>query len=249
MAPTKKTKAKSPIDIAAARLRQLALTAADAELLGSEGEIVRRLVFSRVTIRQAARLLERDGVLRVRRGIRGGYFAARPKVEMVEAVFCAYLDTLGLDARHTGAVATALWVEAMREAAIADRKAARLLAERLTETIEKLPAELTIDDVSTVQQEVRSAVFELIGGRYLELLFRVNAAFARQQLGVRMRRDDPTVHRRFVRQWKKAVLLELEAIAEGDGNLAVVAAMHNRKLWIARMFEMPDTSGRAHSAH
>src|SRR5258706_5314446 len=95
-------KTKSPIDLAALEVRNMALALEEGAFLGSEDDLVGRLGVARVTVRQAGRLLEREGVLFVRRGIKGGYFASRPSVEMVESVFCAYLETLGLDTRHTG---------------------------------------------------------------------------------------------------------------------------------------------------
>lgn len=227
-------KPNSSIDIAAAQLRRIALETPDGELLGSEDDIVAALGVSRATLRQAARLLERDGVVRVRRGINGGYFAARPSVEMVEAVVCAYLDTLGLDARHTGPVATALWVEVLREAAGADRIAAQVLAKALTEKIRRLPEEPSLAEISQLEQETRNSIFQLIDGQYMELVFRINAAFARQQLSKNNAVADPEVHRRFVAKWKKAKLMELDAIAEGDENLAMMAGMYNRRLWLER---------------
>ena len=205
-------------------------------MLGSEDALITDLGVSRATIRQAARLLEREGVLRVRRGIKGGYFAARPNVGMVEAVFCAYLSTLGLDARHTGTVATALWIEAIQEAASANRRAARALAAHWTRKLEHVDARMPIEEVARLERDMRSAVFGLIDGRYIDLIFRINEAFARQQLRERLGGGDQAVHRRFVGRWKKAKLLELEALAEGDSALAALAAAHNRRLWMARTF-------------
>lgn len=227
-------KTNSSIDAAAAHLRGIALETPDGELLGSEDDIVAALGVSRATVRQAARLLERDGVVRVRRGINGGYFASRPSVEMVEAVVCTYLETLGLDARHTGPVSTALWVEVLREAARADRSAAQVLANAMAEKIRRLPDEPTMVEISQLEQETRTSIFQLIDGQYMELVFRINAAFARQQLSKSTAMADPEVHRRFVAKWKKAKLMELDAIAEGDETLAMMAGMYNRRLWIER---------------
>jgi DNA-binding GntR family transcriptional regulator len=237
----KNGKSRSSIGEVARTLRDIAMSSPEDALLGSEDDLVETLGVSRATVRQAARLLERDGVLRVRRGIKGGYFAARPNVEMVEAVFCAYLKTLGFDAAHSGAVTTGLWIESLRQAAGADRIAALALAERFSERIEQFPVETPLAGVTKLEQEIRSAVLQLIGGGYIEILFRINAEFARQQLGPevgelahRYESTDPEGHRRFVQRWKKAKLMELEAIASGDGSLAMMAALHNRKLWISR---------------
>jgi GntR family transcriptional regulator, transcriptional repressor for pyruvate dehydrogenase complex len=228
-------RSKSSIDTAAAALRDISLAKPDGAFVGSEDELVEKIGFSRPTVRQAARLLEREGVLRVRRGINGGYFAARPTGEMVESVVCAYLDRLGLDARHTDVVSTALWVEVARLAAGAERATARAFAERFAQKIEQLDSDATIEDVAEVERESRSATFDLIGGGYIELIFRINAAFSRQQERGQVEVPfDLESHRRFVRRWKKAKLMELEAIADGDATLAMMAATQNRKLWMGR---------------
>lgn len=224
-------KSKSPIDSAAADLRTIALATREGELLGSEDELIEQIRCARVTIRQAARLLEREGLLRVRRGLNGGYFAARPNVEMVESIVCSYLDTLGVNPRHSGLVATALWVQVLREAANADPAAAKSLARNLSEQIQALTEDTPIMEVGRIERECRSAIFGLIDGGYLEVLFGINAAFARMQVAGRT--DYPTIadHVQFVREWKKAKLLEFDAIASGDETLATLAALHTRRLW------------------
>lgn len=87
-----KTKPKSALDEAASRLRSIALTAKEGGLVGSEETLIAKLGVSRATVRQAARLLEREGFLRVRRGINGGYFAARPDVRTIEKAVSSYLE-------------------------------------------------------------------------------------------------------------------------------------------------------------
>src|SRR6266404_239290 len=108
---------RSAIDAAAARLRELALAADDGELLGSEEALVEKLGASRTTVRQVARLLEREGLLRVRRGINGGYFAARPDLHTIETTVSAYLEMLHTEPEDVTTIASALWVEVLRRAA------------------------------------------------------------------------------------------------------------------------------------
>jgi DNA-binding GntR family transcriptional regulator len=227
-------KSKSPIENAAAALRRVALARAEGEFLGSEDDLVEMLGVARVTVKQAARLIEREGLVRVRRGANGGYFAARPTVEMIETIVCGYLNTLGLESHHGGQVATALWVLVLREAAKANREVANAVTKKLNRQIQKLGPETSIEDVGRLEREMRSTIFEMIDGGYLELLFQINAAFARQQLSGDNHFADLVGHEVFVRNWKKAKLAELEAIADGDEILAMMAALHSRKLWLDR---------------
>ncbi|CAN7551943.1 GntR family transcriptional regulator [Phenylobacterium sp. LjRoot219] len=238
-------RSKSSIDAAAARLREIALATPDGALLGSEDDLLQQLQVSRVTVRQAARMLERDGVLRVRRGNNGGYFAARPSVEMVEAVVVAYLDTVGMDARHVGVVTTALWSGVLREIAGADRTATRALADRLSEKVEQLDSEATISDVAKLEHLIRAEMLELIHGQYIDVIFRINAAFSRQRFGGRTDDSEPASRRPFVQNWKKAKLMELEAIAQGDATLAMMAGLHTRNLWTRREADRQSSTAEA----
>ena len=85
---------KSAIDTAAANLRSIVHSAEEGALLGSEEALVTKLGVSRATVRQAARLVEREGLLRVRRGINGGYFAARPDAHSIKAAVSSHLERL-----------------------------------------------------------------------------------------------------------------------------------------------------------
>mgnify|MGYP000411479737 CR=1 FL=1 len=228
---------KSSIDRTAVALRHMALDTAEGSLLGGEDELVGRLGVSKVTVRQAARLLEREGVLRVRRGLNGGYFAARPSIEMVEAVVCSYLNTMGLDDRYSGTVTTALWQETLRAAAGADRQAVHQLVEHWSAIIRGVPE--VGDDAKTIsrlEQELRADVLRLIEGEYVELLIRINVAFSRQKVLERLSAGqlgdrDPEHQRLFVQRWKMATLMELAALADGDPEFAAMAARHNRNVW------------------
>ena len=92
----------------AAVLRGIVLDAAPGTLLGSEDALVARLSVSRSTVRQIARLLEREGLLLVRRGINGGYYGARPTIGTIETTVSAYLETLDMDSQDLTTVASVL---------------------------------------------------------------------------------------------------------------------------------------------
>src|ERR1700751_390118 len=130
-----RNRTRSTIDGTSARLRELALAIPDGDFLGSEEVLVDKLGVSRATVRQTARLLEREGLLRVRRGLNGGYFATRPNLNTDEAAVSAYLDTLDMDAEDVTVVASVLWVEARRTPASVRTDEARAMAERLRKRV------------------------------------------------------------------------------------------------------------------
>lgn len=231
---------KSSILRTAAQLRKIALAKDEGKLLGSEDDLIAMLGVSRVTVRQTARLLEREGVLMVRRGLNGGYFSARPSGEMVVSIVCTYLKTMGLDARFSGKVTAALWLETLREAALADQAAARALQEDFASRLALVPEDAPMEVISELELGLRSAVLRLIGGEYIELLMRINAEFSRIHVLEQIDREgypeyrDEEWHKTFVRRWRKAKLMELEAIADSDPALAVMAGRHARLVWDER---------------
>jgi hypothetical protein len=173
-------------------------------------------------------------LVRTRRGINGGYFASRPNSEMVESVVCTYLDTLGLDGRHTGAITTALWTQVLREAASADPIPRAEVVERLRRLVEDIDPYASVSDLGRAEIEIRTQMFELIDGAYIELMFRINAAFSRQQLKETIDRSEVGFRHVFVQKWKNAKFMELGAIAAGDPTLAMMAALHERSVWTGR---------------
>ncbi|WP_178379848.1 FadR/GntR family transcriptional regulator [Cryptosporangium aurantiacum] len=66
------------------------------ELLGSESDLVRRHGVSPPTLRQAMRVLQAEGLVSVRRGVNGGFFAAAPSAAAVARAASTLL-------RHQGA--------------------------------------------------------------------------------------------------------------------------------------------------
>lgn len=64
-------------------LRTLSLAAGDGAYLGSENDLLDRLGISRPTLRQAAKVVENERLISVRRGVNGGLYAQRPTMRDV----------------------------------------------------------------------------------------------------------------------------------------------------------------------
>lgn len=212
----------------------MALGVPAGELIGSEDDVIAQLGVSRVTVRQAARLLERDGLLSVKRGKKGGYFSARPGLDMMEAVVCAYLETLGIGAAHTGGVATALWVESVRQATLVDQSFAIAAAAKLQALVEAIGPDASMQQIAEAEHAFRGQVFDLIDGNYLRTIFQINAAFSRRHLPNDALPISDDQHREFVRKWRSAKQLQCEAIASRDTLQAVLAALQDRNAWTQR---------------
>lgn len=115
---------------AATELGGIILAKDDGEFLGDEREVIQRLGISRTTLRQIARLLEREGPLAVERGSNGGYYARRPSAASVEAAVTDYLEILEIRTDELSTMASIIWTEAVRQAAGLKSKAAIATAAR-----------------------------------------------------------------------------------------------------------------------
>lgn len=231
-----KREARSAIENAAERLRSIVLDAAEGAFIGSEDALMAQLGCSRNTVRQVARLLEREGVLRVKRGINGGYFSARPDAGTIEATVAAYLETLDMDPQEVTILASALWVEAMRKAAGADKARLQATVDRLRKRVTAIKDDATFAQVQAVELEMQAAIFELANANYIKLIFDVNVAFSARKLGVPAADDDSALHREFVPVWRDAKLMELLALGGGDREVAAIASQYSRKIWHQRVW-------------
>lgn len=227
---------KSTIDTAAAQLRTWVLSLDEGSLLGSEEDLINRLGVSRATVRQVARLLEREGLLRVKRGINGGYFALRPDVNTIAETVSTYLDMVDTEREDITRIASVLWVEVVRKAALQKKPNTKAVIAQLKDKLLSLDAEAPFENIRDMEQEIRETIFDLLNSRYTELIFQINMAYASRHFRSASETDGTDEHHRFVHDWRNAKMMELGAISDGDPTLAVIAAAHSRNLWHQRLW-------------
>ncbi|GAB3115270.1 FadR family transcriptional regulator [Aestuariicella hydrocarbonica] len=229
--------AKNNMNTAAQELRDLIWNRSDGDLLGSEDDLTDLLRVSRPTVRQVARLLEREGLLKVKRGINGGYFASRPSVEVIENSVSAYLKMLDVDTEDVTEIASVMWMTIVKKAASSPTEETRQLMAKLRSDVLSVTDEATFDDILAIEEENRREIFKLINSPYIELIFHINRTFTFTQFpSIPASLDGSEEHREFVRAWRKAKLLEIEAISEGDVALGEMVARHNRNLFHKRLW-------------
>lgn len=231
----KKREARTTTESVAMALRKIVLDLAPGTLLGSEEALIARLGCSRSTVRQVARLLEREGLLKVRRGINGGYFGARPDAGTIEATVSSYLETLDVDPKDTTIVASALWVEAMRKAAAAAPEDRVQLADRMIAKLKAVKESAPFASIREFELQTQAEVFVLAKSAYVKLIFDINVAFSRRRFPEPLTDDNSEDHLLFVRAWKDAKMLEMSAIRAGDTAMAGLAGQHSRQIWHRRI--------------
>lgn len=226
---------RTAIGVAADRLRAIVLAAEQDALIGSEEALIGQLACSRSTVRQVARLLEREGLLRVKRGINGGYFGTRPDAGTIEATVSAYLQTLPMDPGDVTILASALWVEALRKATsspVAEREA---VCNNLRPRFKAISEKASFDTVRDLELAAQSAIFDLANAAYIKLIFDINSVFSRNRFTPVPDDHDGQEHQDFVLKWREAKLMELNAVSSGDRELAAMAAQYSRRLWYNRV--------------
>jgi DNA-binding FadR family transcriptional regulator len=241
-----RTRPRTLLEVAAERLRTIVLDAEDGALIGSEDSLVEKLGCSRSTVRQVARLLEREGLLRVRRGINGGYFGTRPDASTIEATVSAYLETLPMEASDITALASALWVEAVRKAASCQSGEIKPVLDQLRKHVNDIAPDATFEAVRTLELETHEAIFTLANSAYIKLIFDINTAFSRRRFSNPTMDDASSEHRAFVQKWKTSRLLELDAIELRDKALAVSAAQVSRRVWHEKLISRFTTLAGGH---
>lgn len=226
----------STLDAVKAKFREFVLAAKEGEFLGSEDSLIAAIGASRSTVRQAARLLEREGLLRVKRGMSGGYYGSRPDEKTIETTVSAYLETLDMSYEDVTAVASVLWIEVMRRAASLNNEAARKLAKHHRQKVLEVGDDATFHEVAEVEQASREAIFDLVKSRYIQLIFHINISFSVGRFPLAATRDGTAKHREFVNAWREVKLMELRAIADSDVELGMMAARRIRNIWHSRFW-------------
>jgi GntR family transcriptional repressor for pyruvate dehydrogenase complex len=209
------------------RLRDLILAQAPDALIGSLPELAKRLDVGVTTVQQAARVLEHEGLLRVRRGPGGGYFGGRPDALALERSLATYLRIRRTDDYEALEMMTLLDCELMPAAA-------QCTAERLFDELRAL--QQRIDHCSDSEERIafeddfHAILFKMVDRPLIELLAQVSMRFYRSHPIPQIYEGDEGV--RAWRQWRHQVI---EAILARDAERARFEAQRHRRRLLRRL--------------
>jgi len=215
------------VQTTAAKLRDLILAREPDAQIGSLGEVAKLLGVGIVTVQQAARILEHEGLLAVRRGPGGGYYGARPDEAALERSVAAYMRVHGSSYRESLEISSLLDCEIIPAATRCQDETLRAALKALHQRIDGCDSE-----------EARIA-FE---GDFRNLLFKMNARPLYELLNrVAMRLyKSPPPPRLFpgedgVALWKLSKRRMLGAILAQDEALARFEAERYREILLSRV--------------
>jgi len=212
----------SAVRAAADALRRDAIDREDGELLGAEEDLIRRYGVSRPTLRQAAALVAQENLLRVKRGVGGGYFVSRPDSRAVAHMAAVFLRT-----RHTrvseviGALAPVRIEVAKLAAAGEDAAAREEMRQFLAKERGSADDQIRYRDFLRSERDFGRILGEMGGNKVISLFLDILYDFS----GMLGRGEDIYVNRPDrVNEYRDKRNRLAEAVIEGDVELAIVAA-------------------------
>lgn len=207
------TRPKLPlVQQAAERLRELVFAVPSGTRLGALPELARRFGVGIVTVQQAARILEHEGVLEVRRGPGGGYYGTRPDDAALERAITAYMRVHPTSFDEAADITSLLFNELVPAAAACRDERLREALRALGDTIEFQNSEAQRGAFELALQDL---LFAMVDRPLFEALTRVTLRFAET-------RRAPLIDqsRTGVSEWKAGRRRIIAAILEQDAELA-----------------------------
>jgi DNA-binding FadR family transcriptional regulator len=180
--------------------------------LGSEDELLAKLGVSRPTLRQAAKIVESDRLISVRRGLRGGFYAERPNAADSIRSLARYLRLNGASLGDVIQVTRPVSEEACALAAVNGSDEQRLRLRAFAARIHENQSRL---DIVSSETELGRLIAEMSGNPAIQLITEISFAFGmeEQDLGFFASDED----RAEARRTQQAIC---EALLGGDPDIA-----------------------------
>ncbi len=213
------------------KMRDLILSEPPGACIGSLPELAKSFGIGVVTVQQAARVLEHEGLLNVRRGPGGGYFGARPDASALERSLAIYLRIREADPYEALEMMTLLDCELMPAAA--QCRDATCFGRLST-------LKLRIDGCNTaaariaLEDDFHAALFQMVNRPLVELLAQVAMNFYRSQPVPLIFEGEDGIQA--WRQWRHQII---DAILARDPERARFEAERHRQKLLQRLNRLP----------
>lgn len=203
---------KPLVQQSAERLRDLLFAVPSGTRLGALPELARKLGVGIVTVQQAARILEHEGLLEVKRGPGGGYYGTRPDDAALERAITAYMRVHPTSFDEAADITSLLFNELVPAAAGCRDERLRAALRAHGETIEMRNSE---EERGAFELALQDLLFEMVDRPLFEALTRVT-------LRVAETRSEPLIDqsRAGVIEWKAGRRRIIAAILAQDAELA-----------------------------
>lgn len=209
------------------RLREMIMASPPDAQIGGLSDLAQGLGVGVVTVQQAARILEHEGLLEVRRGPGGGYYGRRPTEAALERSVAAYLRMDGARYQEIFEMMSLLECELAPSAARSDDE---VLRERLRSALAELDQSHTIERQVAVEEAIYGVLFRMVDRPLISLLGRVTVQAYRAKPHASMLLDPDGVA-----AWRHGRRRVLEAILMRDEERARFEAGRYRQDMMARL--------------
>ena len=193
-------------------LVSLSLAAEPGDYLGAEGDLLGRLGVSRPTLRQAAKMVERDRLISVRRGTNGGFFAERPDARDAIQSLARFLRIRGASLVDVIQVTRPVSEEAAVDAA---RLRTGDDVARLREFVAAIEARDTPRELIAAEVELARLIARMSGNPVVELVMEIGYSFGLDERGSDLYADADRRER--TRAMQRSLC---NAIIDGDVDIA-----------------------------
>lgn len=196
----------------AERLRQMIFGACEGDSIGSLASLAQTLGVGIVTVQQAARILEHEGLLEVRRGPGGGYFGRRPDPATLERALAGYMRSEAASLAEVLDMTSLLFNELCAAAARCTDPAQHDALRRIAAAIGATSDESAI---GPLEEALQNQLFRMVNRPFFELLTRVALQIASSGHG-----DRATGNGFGLANWKDSRRCIIDAILRHDPELA-----------------------------
>ena len=219
-------KAQKPrlVSEAAEKLRDLILDRPPHTQIGSLNEVADKLGVGIVTVQQAARILEHEGLLAVKRGPGGGYYGTRPDEAALERSFATYLRIHNIGYAEAFEMTILLDCDMFQAAA---RSRDPSLGEKITALLKTLNQCETAEDRNRFEVDLRETLFRVVERPLLQML-----AHVAWQLYSTEPPENSLAESMGMEEWKKGRERILRAIQQQDEELTDFEAQRYRRMMI-----------------
>ncbi len=210
-----------PVQAAAARLRDMIFAAAPDERIGSLAGLAEALGVGIVTVQQAARVLEHEGLLEVRRGPGGGYYGKRPDAAVLERSLAAYMRAEPASWEEALDMTSLLFNELVAAAALCEDAALHRELAAFAAAVDGCTDEPAM---AVLERAFQDLLFRMVNRPLFELLTRVTLSFSVSLPNEAMFRGLIGMDR-----WREGRAKIAAAILAGDRELARFEADRNNR--------------------
>jgi GntR family transcriptional repressor for pyruvate dehydrogenase complex len=208
------------VAMAVTSMRQLVLGQEPETQLGSLPDIAKKVGVGVVTIRQAARVLEHEGFLKVRRGNNGGFYGTRPNAAALGRAVAGFMEVSRTHEREAIEITTLLDCDLMAAAAVSTD-------EELRDSLQELGGQIatcdTAEQRATFVQDMHEVIFKMVDRPLMEMMVRMAMQHQTNRSGSPIYSGADAIE-----CWKQQRRGIIDAILRRDAGLARFEAQRRR---------------------